>query len=304
VEQGQLFGLLGENGAGKTTAIRMFVTTLLPTSGVARVGGYDVVNEPQRVREIIGLVSSEERSFYWRLTGRQNLDFFAALHHLSPRAARHRIDELLEVVDVRDEADQPFHSYSTGTRHKFSIARGLLTDPQVLFLDEPTRSLDPIAASEVRHLISERIVRQMGRSALLATHSLAEAEAICDRVAIIRAGRLVATGTVADLRAQMGLTTLCEIRIRGEPEVTPDELARLPGVQAVAPLVDGKATRLELRLEQGGSALDGVLRYLLAGGAVVESCQTREPTLEEIYRRALETGPESEAPQLTPEFPA
>jgi ABC-2 type transport system ATP-binding protein len=297
-------GLLGENGAGKTTVIRMLVTTLLPTSGEARVGGFDVVREPRRVREIIGLVSSDERSFYWRLTGRQNLAFFAALYHLPAGVASRRIDELLEIVGVAGEADRPFHLYSTGTRHRFSIARGLLTDPEVLFLDEPTRSLDPVAADEVRALVRERIVRQMGRTALMATHSLTEAEEICDRVAIIRSGRLVAAGTVAQLRRQFGLATTCEIAIDGGVDIDPAAIAGLRGVLDAMVVADGSSTRLELMFERGGAPLDLVLRELHRAGVVVRGCATREPTLEEVYRLALGADGRVVDPMFAAEQPA
>ena len=189
VGEGELFGLLGENGAGKTTLIRMLSTTLLPTSGHARVAGYDIVHDAPAVRRSIGLVSGDERSFYWRLTGRQNLEYFAALYHVAPRAVTRRIDDLLMTLGVAAYADRRFSTYSTGIKQRFAIARGLLTEARILFLDEPTRALDPIAADELRHYVADQIVGRLGFTALVATHSLAEAEAICPRVAIIRHGR-------------------------------------------------------------------------------------------------------------------
>jgi ABC-2 type transport system ATP-binding protein len=294
VREGELFGLLGENGAGKTTAIRVLATTLLPTSGVARVGGFDVVHETTRVREIIGLVTSEERSFYWRLSGRQNLEFFAALYHLPQAAAKRRISELLEAIGIEDVADDRFHTYSTGTRHKFALVRGLLTEPRVLFLDEPTRSLDPIAAADVRRLVNDRIVREMGRTVLLATHSLAEAEAMCGRLAIVRQGSVVATGSVDELRRQFHLATQVELRVRAASGSLFSELARLPGVDRVASDdMDGATVLLEITTQDG--TLDRVLRYVLDAGAIVQACETREPTLEAIYRRAL--GADTTAPR-------
>ena len=211
VNGGELFGLLGENGAGKTTLIRMLSTTLLPTSGRGVVAGHDVVREPHQVRRMIGLVTGDERSFYWRLTGRQNLVYFATLYHLSSHEMRPRVDALLETLGIGQYADQPFNTYSAGTRQKFAIARGLLTDPQLLFLDEPTRSLDPIAADEVRRYISQHIVGDLGRTVLLATHTLSEAEAICSRVGIIRHGRLVAIGSMDELRRRMKLGSVLEL---------------------------------------------------------------------------------------------
>jgi ABC-2 type transport system ATP-binding protein len=287
VGRGELFGLLGENGAGKTTVIRMLATTLLPSSGTAMVAGHDVVREPQRVRELVGLANGDERSFYWRLTGRQNLEFFAALHHLSPSLARVRIDTLLGVFGIHDEAEGPFYSYSTGTRHKFSIARGLLTEPQVLFLDEPTRSLDPIAAADVRRLLVDHVVGELGHTVLLATHSLSEAEAICDRIAIIRAGTLVACGTIAELRQRMTLPSSLNIRITGGTEDLTTRLERTRGINAVVATMEGSATRLTLQVERDRGIVNRVLSQVLESGANVETCEIHEPALEEIYHRAL-----------------
>jgi ABC-2 type transport system ATP-binding protein len=286
VKRGELFGVLGENGAGKTTIIRMLSTTLLPTSGTARVDGFDVVRQSREVRELIGLVSAEDRSFYFRLTGRQNLEFFAALYHLSRTVARRRIDALLEIFGVVEQADQPFQTYSTGTRHKFAIARGLLTEPQVLFLDEPTRSLDPIAAAEVRLLVTDYIVGDLGRTVLLATHSLAEAEAICHRIAIIRAGSLVASGTLADLRRRMDLSTLCEVQVTGPIDGLLGRLSHLPGVHDVEVATAAMTSTFSMRLQRDRGLLDEVLRTVLASGVRVEACSTREPALEEVYRLA------------------
>ena len=287
VAQGELFGLLGENGAGKTTVIRMLATTLLPSSGTAMVGGHDVVRESQRVRELVGLANGDERSFYWRLTGRQNLEFFAALYHLAPAFARARIETLLDVFGIREEADGQFFSYSTGTRHKFSIARGLLTEPQVLFLDEPTRSLDPLAAAEVRRLLVDHVVGELGHTVLLATHSLSEAEAICDRVGIIRAGTLVAYGTIAELRQRITVPTSVEIRFSGVANDMVTRFERTPGIKAATSTVDGAATRLTLQIDRDPTIVNRILALTIETGANIETFEVREPALAEIYQQAV-----------------
>jgi ABC-2 type transport system ATP-binding protein len=286
IQSGELFGLLGENGAGKTTLIRMLSTTLLPTSGRAAVVGHDVVREPHAVRRLIGVVAGDERSFYWRLTGRQNLEYFAALYHLPRSAIQRRIDELLGTLGVAGHADRRFSTYSTGTRQKFAIARGLLTDPQVLFLDEPTRSLDPIAADEVRQYIVEHIVGELGRTVLLATHTLSEAESICSRVAIIRHGTLVVVGTMDELSRRMKLSTVFEVVVDAASDGLREHMSRLPGVRGVT--VDGDGDRARLRVDVDGLdvTLDPLLRAVVEAGARVHSCVTRRPTLEEIYRIA------------------
>ena len=284
IQGGELFGLLGENGAGKTTLIRMLSTTLLPTSGSAKVVGRDVTREPRQVRRLIGLVTGDERSFYWRLTGRQNLDFFATLYHMPRSETRQRIDAILGTLGITEYADRTFHTYSAGTRQKFAIARGLLTDPQVLFLDEPTRSLDPIAADELRRYISEHIVGELKRTVLLATHTLAEAESICSRVAIIRHGRLVAIGSMAELRARTRLASVLDLVLDTASAELLGEIERVAGVQRVSSGSVADGTNLRAEFDGRDGTLDSILRLVLACGARVESCTTRPPTLEEIYR--------------------
>jgi len=282
----ELFGILGENGAGKTTLIRMLSTTLLPTSGSATVGGYDVLADPLAVRRIIGLVSGDERSFYWRLTGRQNLTYFAALNHVPSRDTPGRIKSLIDTLDLGQYADRRFASYSTGIRQRFAIARGLLTEPQILFLDEPTRALDPIAADEVRRYVAEHIVGELGCTVLLATHTLTEADALCDRIAIMRSGRIVETGTTAELRERMHMATFLEIAVRGGHDGLLDSLRAVDGVVDVT-AGDGDAPRhFSLRLRDGGDVMTRALRTVLDTGAHVEACTTREPTLDDIYRAA------------------
>lgn len=284
VQAGELFGLLGENGAGKTTLIRMLSTTLLPTSGGAKVVGHDVTREPRQVRRLIGLVTGDERSFYWRLTGRQNLVFFATLYHLPSTEIRRRIDTILGTLGIAEYADRTFHTYSAGTRQKFAIARGLLTDPQVLFLDEPTRSLDPIAADELRGYISTHIVGDLKRTVLLATHTLSEAESICSRVGIIRHGRLVAMGSMDELRRRTKLSSVLDLVLdAASPELT-GGIEKVAGVQRVSTDPAAGGTRLRAEFDGRGGTLDSILHLVLACGARVESCTTRPPTLEDIYR--------------------
>ena len=287
IEQGEVFGVLGENGAGKTTLIRMLTTSLLPSSGSAFVDGFDVVREARHVRGAIGLVGSDERSFFSELTGRQNLEFFAALQGIAPAAAHRRIDPLLPRVGVGDAADRPFRTLSSGTRQKLAIVRGLLTDPQIVFLDEPTRSLDPISARSVRRLVSEFLVGELGRTVVLATHSLAEAEDLCDRLALIRAGRVVAEGTVDELRARLGHGLRCELRVAEMPPELPDVLRRLPGVLAVDVGHNGGHHVVNLALDDERSVLALVLRETVERGGDIFGCTTREPTLEDVYVATL-----------------
>lgn len=287
IERGELFGLLGQNGAGKTTLIKMLCTALLPSSGRAAVAGYDVVRQARQVRERIGLVNGEERSFYWRLTGRQNLEFFAALCHVPAAAARERIRSLIEQVGLAEHADRPFRTYSSGMRQKLGIARGLLNNPQVLFMDEPTRSLDPISAQSMRSFVAEYVIGQLGCTVILATHSMAEAEQLCDRLAFIRSGQVVAQGTIGQLRQQLHYGIRCELQLRHMPPELPAALARRRGISEVSVARAEAGQRLELTLDEEGALLAALLRDIVESGADIYHFQTRQITLEEIYLRTL-----------------
>ena len=198
VEQGEIFGVLGPNGAGKTTTMRILATLLLPTSGEARVLGIDVTTRPREVRRRFGAVLSGERSLYWKLTARENLEYFAALYHVPPRDAKARIDRALEAVKLTDRADDYVERYSMGMRQRLVLARALLPDPPLLLLDEPTVGLDPQAAHDMRDRVRE--LRAQGRTVLLTTHYMEEADQLCDRVAIIDHGRIVALDSPAALK--------------------------------------------------------------------------------------------------------
>jgi len=203
VEVGEIFGLLGPNGAGKTTAMRMLCTLLEPTAGTARVLGIDVREHPREVRARLGAMLSGERSLYWKLTARENLEYFAALYHVPPRGTRRRVDEALSSVQLGDRADDYVERYSTGMRQRLALARALLPDPPLLVLDEPTVGLDPQAARDLRERVRE--LGRQGRTVLLTTHYMEEADQLCDRVAIIDHGRIVALDTPAALKGTMGV---------------------------------------------------------------------------------------------------
>jgi ABC-2 type transport system ATP-binding protein len=291
IEPGELFGILGQNGAGKTTLIKMLCTALRPSSGEATVAGYDLVREARHVRAVIGLVSGEERSFYWRLTGRQNLEFFAALYHVPPAIAQPRIDELLRRIELLGHADQPFRTYSSGMRQKLAIARGLLSQPQVLFMDEPTRSLDPISAQVVRRFVAEYIIGELGRTVILATHSMAEAEELCDRLALVRSGQIVAQGSINQLRHTLHYGGRCELRLRHMPPELPDALRRMRGILSLDITHSDGLHLLELSLSEEGPVLAAVLREAVECGAEIYGCQTRQVSLEEIYLHTLGATP-------------
>jgi ABC-2 type transport system ATP-binding protein len=210
VPEGTILGLVGPNGAGKTTLLRILATLVTPSSGNAFVCGRHVVTESDAVRRMIGYVSSEERSFYWRLTGKDNLLFFAALHGITGRQARLRIDQALTEVGLKETGSRRFREYSTGMKQALGIARAMLHDPPVLLLDEPTRSLSPNVAREVRVLL-RRQAETEGKTILISSHNLKEVEDLADQIAILHQGVLRAIGAMAELKAEAGTASSADL---------------------------------------------------------------------------------------------
>ena len=204
VSEGEFFGLLGPNGAGKTTLFKMLATLVLPDAGTATVRGFDVVAESARVREVLAPVIADERSLYWRLTSFQNLELFAALQGMRGATVRTRVEEVLHVVGLSDTADKIVGAFSSGMKQRLLIARALVAQPKILLLDEPTRSLDPISARTFRAFLREEISGRQGCTVLLATHSADEVMELCNRVAVLDRGRLLATGTTDSLARELG----------------------------------------------------------------------------------------------------
>src|SRR5919201_948194 len=272
IPEGEIHGLLGPNGAGKTTLVKILATVLIPTSGRARVLGHDVVADTKGVRPLIGIVFGGERGLYWRLTGRQNLEYWGALYKLSSRMTRERAQQLLARVGLTDKADQRVEEYSRGMKQRLHLARGLMGDARVLFLDEPTTGMDPLAAREFRRLIGA--LKGEGRTILLATHDMVEAEVVCDRVTLIDKGTILATESPRTLGRV--ISRFQRIDVEGADA---DLLARvrgLPGVHSINQ--DGGSARIEIA-EEG--ATGAVLKLLVDSG--VTSVKTSLPSLEEVY---------------------
>src|SRR5213080_4468895 len=222
VEEGRLFGLLGPNGAGKTTTIKMLITLLIPTAGSARVLGLDVVKDAREVRKRIGYVFGGERGVYERLSGYDNLRYFAELYGVPPKLQKPRIEELLELVGLKGREHERAEGYSRGMKQRLHVARGLLHDPEVLFLDEPTIGLDPVGARELRATIGT--LTSAGKTILLTTHYMFEADALCDRIAVISKGEIVAEGTPGDLKRGVERGTVVEVEVYGVAEGTIERL--------------------------------------------------------------------------------
>lgn len=214
VQAGEALALLGVNGAGKSTLLRILATLLLPTRGSARIAGKDAARDARAVRRNLGYHAGTDHGFYARLTGRENLRFFGQLNHLSGSAANLRIAQLAEQFQLADILDRQARTLSTGTIQRLSLARALLHQPRVLLLDEPTRSLDAIAAMDFRRFLKSQILRRGDTSLLFASHTLPEVELLADRIAIIDGGRLLACDTLAALKLRTGAATLEEVFLR------------------------------------------------------------------------------------------
>ena len=222
VGRGRVFCLLGPNGAGKTTLVKILATLVLPDGGRALVEGRDVAREPAAAKRAVGFAVGDERSFYWRLTGRQNLEFFAALHGLRGAARDRRVDEVLSAAGLDGASGLRFNAYSTGMRQMLALARALLADAAILLVDEPTRSLDPLAADRVRSFLREEMARRRGKTVLWTTHDLGEAADCADDIAVIDRGRIRLRGPAAELAAggRASLRRAYEAAV-GRPEEAP-----------------------------------------------------------------------------------
>ncbi len=285
VAQGELFGLLGPNGAGKTTLIKILATLLLPTSGTAQVTGLDVVTQAQEIRRRISMVSGGETSGYGLLTVEENLWMFARFYGLETKVARQRIGELMEVVGIADRARTKVSDLSTGLRQKMNFIRGFISDPDVVFLDEPTLGLDVGAARQVRAFIKDWMAKHPDRTLLLTTHYMAEADELCDRLAIIDHGKLLALDTPEGLKRRLQREAVFNLKVvplGHRPPNREDMLEAVPGVRQVIVAEKDGYTELTLILA-GDDVLSGVLDHLKRRGSGLIALEKREPTLEDVF---------------------
>jgi ABC-2 type transport system ATP-binding protein len=282
VREGEIFGLIGPNGAGKTTLTKIIATLVQPTEGTVTVRGYDSVHDADKLRAQVGLATAEERSFYWRLTPVQNLIFFARLYGMGERAARHRIDELLALFELEDAGRRRrFGELSTGNKQRLAVARALLPAPPVLLLDEPTRSLDPLAAARLRTIISQLVRDQPHVSILLTSHNLSEVEELCDRVAIISQGQIRALDTTRNLRALHRQTERLHITVTGiESQAIKDSLAS--GLSGFEITEQSGTLILTFMRETNDDLLNMALSVLVENGARIVEVDSERATLLDV----------------------
>ena len=283
IEQGQVFGLLGPNGAGKTTTIRILATLLTPTSGRATVLGYDVVREASQVRRNIGLILGGERGLYDRLSGLENLLYFGALNHMDPKVLKRRVNELLDMVGLSERARSRTEEYSRGMRQRLHIARGLLTDPMVVCMDEPTIGLDPESAQQLRQLVPQLAAE--GKTILLTTHYMFEADQLCESIAIINRGELVALGAPIDIKRKFSNVTVWEVIVPQTRSGLAADLRQIEGVQRVDMIADGMLSKFVIQLDAQTNPTSEITTVV--GPDNVGGIITRDPTLEEAYLSIL-----------------
>jgi ABC-2 type transport system ATP-binding protein len=283
IGRGELFGLLGPNGAGKTTTVKMLTTLLIPTGGTASVAGFDVVKQDHEVRKRIGFIFGGERGLYWRLSGIDNLRYFASLYHVEPEVSKARIPYLLELVGLKDRGNERVEGYSRGMKQRLHVARTLLHDPEILFLDEPTIGLDPVGAREFRQMI--RDLQAQNKTILLTTHYMFEADALCQRIAVINQGRIVALDSPTGLKKHVSDLSVVEVETYGVPQEIVEKLRALSFVDALSVQEHDQRQMLLIQTPRGAEAVPDIMSTL--SDSRVGRVVVREPTLEDAYVRLV-----------------
>jgi len=283
VEFGELFGLVGPNGAGKTTTIKMLTTLLTPTSGAAKVLGFDVAKDVIDIRRRIGIIFGGERGLYYRVSGRENLRYFADLYGVPVSKRDKRITDLLDLVGLSDRADTKVEGYSRGMKQRLHIAKGLINDPDVIFMDEPTIGLDPEAARETRAMIKGLV--EKGKTILLTTHYMFEADELCSRIAVISNGKIVALDSPSELKKFVKDITVIEVEAFGLANTDLDVLRRQADVTNVSAELEGERQIVRIQTPRGSEFIPTVTKLL--SRAKIVDIRTKEPTLEDAYLKLV-----------------
>ena len=284
ISKSEILGLLGPNGAGKTTMIKMLCTLVQPSSGDAYVNGFSIMKAPGKVRENLGVTLTGERTLYWKLTGKENLEYFAALYHMNRKESAKRIEYLLDLVGLKDRADTYVENYSTGMRIRLSFAKALLHDAPVLLFDEPTLGLDPQSSRLIREMILD--LRKKGHAILLTTHYMEEADLLSDRVAIIDHGKIIAMAAPSALKQSVKSSDIIEIEARNlQPEIV-ERLKTFTDIYDAVALFNDSAAHsgvIKIHAEKGKEVLPGVLDALVRRDIGVTKVTFIEPTLEDVF---------------------
>ena len=284
VKKGEIFGLLGPNGAGKTTSIKAICTLIQPTSGEVYVNGHNVVKDAQRARQDLGVMLTGDRTLYWKLSGRENLEYFAALYHMGGATAKQRIEQLLKLVGLDDRQNTLVENYSTGMRIRLSFAKAILHEAPVILLDEPTMSLDPQSARLIREIIQD--LRKTGHSILLTTHYMEEADQLSDRVAVIDHGKIIAMAPPRELKETVLKSEIIEIEAQNiNPQVV-EKLRGIPTITEVVSTIDDAAAQkgvIKVHASGGKQVIPEMLGVLVKGDVEISNVKVATPTLEDVF---------------------
>jgi ABC-2 type transport system ATP-binding protein len=283
IRRGEIFGLLGPNGAGKSTTIRMISTLLQPSSGSIRINGFDVVAQPSLARQNLGAVLAGDRSIYWKLTARENLEYFAALYHIPPAVAKKRVQELLERLDLANRADEQVERYSTGMKQRVAIGKALLANPPVVLLDEPTLGLDPQSALNLRELIRE--IKAEGRTILLTTHYMEEADVLCDRIGIIDQGQIIALDTSSNLKRSVQQFDIIELELEQYDQQLAQSLEQHPQIERATIHQESErpVSILRLHCHDSSDLLGFISEQISSRGNRLRNFAVHTPSLEDVF---------------------
>jgi ABC-2 type transport system ATP-binding protein len=287
INYGEILGLLGANGAGKTTFVKILATLLLPSEGKASVYGFDVIKQAKHIRKIINLVSGGETPGYGILTVRENLWFFSQLYGLSGNLAKERVKQLIQDMELEEYVETRMHKLSTGFKQRLNLARGFINDPKVLFLDEPTLGLDVINAKHIRNYVKDWVRSDKSRAVLLTTHYMAEAEEICDKIAIIYNGSIVACETPQTLKSSMEKSTVVRIEVKNSSSLSFENVSGI-----IASSIDSNSngiTKIKVVLDDE-SRIPLLVSHLADNGCKIMSINTSEPSLEDVYLKYVGRG--------------
>jgi ABC-2 type transport system ATP-binding protein len=284
VKRGELFGLIGPNGAGKTTTIKILSTLLTPTSGQAFVLGYDVSKQIYEIRKRIGIVFGGERGLYNRVTAVENMKYFSDLYGVDPHVSRKRVPELIKLVGLEGRENDKVEKYSRGMKQRLHIAKSLVNDPELIFLDEPTIGLDPAGARDIREMI--RQMESWGKTILLTTHYMFEADELCRRIAVISKGKIVALDSPSGLKNLVKDISVVELQTYGATQSFVDKLKSIHGVIRVIADLESERQFIKIQTPVATDVLTEVTR--LSEGVKIIDKSIKEPTLEDAYLRLVE----------------
>jgi ABC-2 type transport system ATP-binding protein len=283
VNKGEIFGFLGPNGAGKTTTIKMISTLLMPTSGSIIVNGINSQDKPIEVLKNLGTVLAGERSIYWKLSGRENLEYFAAMNGITGQIAKERIDYLLERFSLEKRSDETVEKYSTGMKQRIALAKALISNPQIVILDEPTSGLDPQSARNLREIILE--IKEEGRTVLLTTHYMEEADQLSDRIAIIDHGKIIALDTPENLKRGLSKTNSLILELNHWDEIIASKLKNIQHVENINNKFNDSTQTWEIKIHisNGNEIVSSLISNIVSYNIKIINFRVDEPTLEDVF---------------------